>query len=108
MLFRPFDLDCTVEHSLCSLATRPVYSSPGAIQCLRVFFDFGEQACGISINPGYFSFGTWLALVVSDLGWVDFDLDVPPSCPIAQPILPDSNLPKQKWADSGMTRVLTS
>ena len=42
--FRPFDLDCTVEHSLCSLATRPVYSSPGAIQCLRVFFDFGEQA----------------------------------------------------------------
>ena len=27
--------------------------------------------------------------------WVDFGLDVPPSCPVARPILPNSRLPKQ-------------
>ena len=30
-----------------------------------------------------------------DLGWVDFDLGVPPSCPTAQPLLPNSHQPKQ-------------
>ena len=29
-----------------------------------------------------------VTLVVADLGWVDFDLDVQTSCPVAQPILP--------------------
>ena len=41
--------------------------------------------------------------VVSYLGWVDFDLDVPPSCPAAQPILPNSHLPKQSLA--GMSKL---
>ena len=35
-----------------------------------------------------------------DLGWVDFDLGVPPSCPPAQPLLPNFHGPKQNWADS--------
>ena len=29
------------------------------------------------------------------LGWVDFDLGVPPSWPAAQLLLPNSNQPKQ-------------
>ena len=41
--------------------------------------------------------GGWL------LGWVDFDLGVPPDCPTDQPILPYFHLPKQVWADSGMS-----
>ena len=35
-----------------------------------------------------------------DLGWVDFDFCVPPSCPAAQPLLPNSHQPKQSQADS--------
>ena len=34
------------------------------------------------------------------MGWVDFDLDVG-----AQPILPNSHLPKQNWTDSGPTKM---
>ena len=45
-----------------------------------------------------------VTLVVSYLGWVDFDLCVPSSCPPAQPVLPNSNLPKQNLADSGTTK----
>ena len=40
-----------------------------------------------------------------DLGWVDFDLAVPPSGPAAQPLLPNSNQPRQKWADSGTLKI---
>ena len=35
-----------------------------------------------------------------DLGLVDFDLGVPPSCPAAQPLLLNSHQPKLKWAES--------
>ena len=38
--------------------------------------------------------------LVWDLDWVGFDLDVPPCCLPAQPILPNSSPPKQNWADS--------
>ena len=34
-----------------------------------------------------------VTLVVAYLGWVDIDLDVPPSCTATQPILPSSPLP---------------
>ena len=37
-----------------------------------------------------------------DLGWVDFDLDVPSSCLALEPILPTFQLPKQNGAGSGM------
>ena len=43
-------------------------------------------------------------LVVVDLGLIDFDLDDPSFCPNAQPVLPNSHLPKQNWAGSGMTK----
>ena len=39
--------------------------------------------------------------MVMDLGWVDFDLGVPSSCPSAQPLLPNSHQTRQKWAGSG-------
>ena len=38
-------------------------------------------------------------------GWVDFDLGVPPACPAAQPLLPNSNQPRQNWADSGTPKI---
>ena len=38
--------------------------------------------------------------LVVDLGWVDFDLAVPPSCPSTQPFLPNSYQPRQNWTDS--------
>ena len=34
-----------------------------------------------------------VTLLVAYLGWVDIDLDVPPSCTATQPILPSSPLP---------------
>ena len=43
-----------------------------------------------------------LVVVVVDLGWVEFDLDVPPFCLAAQPIQPHSHLPKQNFTDGGM------
>ena len=42
-----------------------------------------------------------VTLVVSDLGWVDFDFYVPSSCLAALPVLPNSQLPKQNWASMG-------
>ena len=39
------------------------------------------------------------------LGWVDFDLGVPPYCPAAQPLLPHSHQPKQNWADGRITKI---
>ena len=41
-----------------------------------------------------------LSHLLVDLGWVDFDLGVPPSCPPAQPLLRNSHQPRQNWADS--------
>ena len=38
-------------------------------------------------------------------GWVGFDLGVPPSCPAAQPLLPNCNQPRQNWADSGTPKI---
>ena len=43
-----------------------------------------------------------------DLGWVDFELSVPPSCPSAQPLLPNSHQAIQNWADSGTLKIQVS
>ena len=40
-----------------------------------------------------------------DVGWVDFNLCDPLSCPAAQPRLPNSHLPRQNWADSGTVKI---
>ena len=42
---------------------------------------------------------------VSDLGGVDFDFDVPSSCPTVQPVLPNSYLPKQNLSRQLNTEV---
>ena len=39
--------------------------------------------------------------LVIALGLVDFDLSVPPFCPAANTLLPNSHQPRQSWADSG-------
>ena len=39
-----------------------------------------------------------VTLVVAHLDWVDFGLEVPSSCHIAQTVLPNSHLPKQNGA----------
>ena len=46
--------------------------------------------------------------LLMDLGLVDFDLGVPPSCPAAQPLLPNSHQPKQIRADSGTLKILVN
>ena len=43
-----------------------------------------------------------VGLVIGNMGWVDFDFNVPTSYPIAQPILPSFHLPKQNRTDSRM------
>ena len=43
-----------------------------------------------------------------DLGWVDFDFSVPLSCPVAQPLLPNSHQPRQNWADGGTLEIHVS
>ena len=40
--------------------------------------------------------------LLRDLGWVDFDLGVPPSCPAPQPLLSNS---KQNWVDTGTSKI---
>ena len=40
-----------------------------------------------------------------DLGCVNFDLEVVPSWPAAQPLIPKSHQPRQKWADFGTVKV---
>ena len=45
-----------------------------------------------------------VTLVVADLGWVDFDFYVPSSCIAALPVLLNSLLPQQNWADSKITK----
>ena len=40
-----------------------------------------------------------------DLGWVDLDFSVPPSCIAAQPLLPNSHQPRQNRADSGTLKI---
>ena len=49
-----------------------------------------------------------LTLVVADLSWVDFDLGVSASCPVARPILPNTHLPKQNQADNGITQIIVN
>ena len=46
--------------------------------------------------------------LVSHLGWIDFDLDVLPSRPAAQPFLPNSHQPMQNWADSTTMEIQVS
>ena len=43
--------------------------------------------------------------LLANLGWADFDLDVPPSCPAAHPLLPNSHQPEQNQADSGTVKI---
>ena len=43
--------------------------------------------------------------VVVDLGWVDFDFNIPSSSPSPQPILPNLQLPKQNGAGSGTPKI---
>ena len=40
-----------------------------------------------------------------NLGWVDFELGVPPSCPSAKPGLQNYQQPRQNWADSGTLKI---
>ena len=47
----------------------------------------------------------WVIHLPQDLGWVDFHLGVPPSCQAAQPLLPNSDQPRQNWADSGTPKI---
>ena len=42
---------------------------------------------------------------VVDLGLVEFDLSVPPSCTAAQPLLPSSHWPRHNWADNGTFKL---
>ena len=39
------------------------------------------------------------------LYFVDLDFGAPPSCPPALPFLPNSDQPKQNWADDGTTKA---
>ena len=43
--------------------------------------------------------------LLMDLGWVDFELGVPPPLPAAQPILPKPHQPKPTRADNGTRKV---
>ena len=40
-----------------------------------------------------------------DMGWVDFDFCVPPTCPAAYPLWPNSHQPKQSRADIGTLEI---
>ena len=46
-----------------------------------------------------------MGLVVVDLGWVNLDFNVPPSCRPTQPIEPNSHLLKHNKAGGGMTQI---
>ena len=43
--------------------------------------------------------------LLMDLGWVDFDLGVPPSCPTVRPLLPNFPQPKQNQTDCGTLKI---
>ena len=43
--------------------------------------------------------------VIVELGWVDFDLDVPSSYPTPEPILPISHMPMQNGAVRGIPKI---
>ena len=51
----------------------------------------------------YTGWGRWS--VTQYLGWLYFDLGVPPSCPTDQPILPNFHLSNQNQAASGMSKI---
>ena len=46
-----------------------------------------------------------VTLMVTDLGWVDFDIYVPSSCLATLPALPNSLLPQHNLADSGISKI---
>ena len=63
------------------------------------------NACHTKTLIVVFQFARYRVIhLLMDLGWVDFDLGVPSSCPSAQPLLPNSYQPKQNWADGGTTK----
>ena len=43
--------------------------------------------------------------LLADLGWVDFDSGVSPSCPAAQPTLQNFHQSRQNKADSGAIKI---
>ena len=45
----------------------------------------------------------WVDHLLPNLGLVDFDFCVPPSCPLAQPLLPHQL--RWNWADSGTLKI---
>ena len=78
---------------------------PAVPGCCLVSFRF---LCDIhSIHTVQCSVGC--GMVVSYLGWVDFDLGVPPCCPTDQPILRECVFPIFLWAAGAISqkRVLT-
>ena len=64
---------------------------------------FGDSGSGFSKKWYYITYR--VSQGSCDLGWVDFDFCVPPSCPAAQPLLPNSHQPKQSQADSGTLKT---
>ena len=48
----------------------------------------------------------WLVVRVPWLGWLISN--VPPPCPVDQPILPNSKLPKQNQAERGMIKIIVN
>ena len=46
-----------------------------------------------------------VGLVAMAMGWVDFDLNVPPGCPAAQPIQPNSQFAQAQLLGSGVIKI---
>ena len=70
----------------------------------------GSESCEASakvyIVLSHLLYGRYrVTLVVAYLGWVDIDLNVPPSCTASQSNLSNPYLPKQNLTDSGMTKI---
>ena len=66
------------------------------------FTSFRHFVFGITSNIQHMLYR--VTLVVANLGWDDLILNVPPSCRVDQPILPNSHLPKQYQAVRGMSK----
>ena len=77
-------------------------SDPSKVRCCEARFMSHYVAMHVSVCI-YFAYILQDMLV--DLGWVDFDLGVPPCCPAAQPLLPNSHQPRQNWADGGTLKI---
>ena len=83
---------------------------------MQLYFDLDwEQDQNSTVNPllkgdndfkqSWSSLSYRVSQVSWDLGWVDFDFCVPPSCPADQPLLPKSHQPKQSRAESGTLEI---